>query len=143
MYDQFNINIDKCRTLPSLCFKVYTTKFLKNKKIPIIIGEIYDHINQSYKGGLVDIYRPIIIPGKVVNAYDINSLYPTAMRNMPMPVGSPIYFESPGNPDEYKNKFGFFFVTIIAPNLYAPILQTRTLNKKGVPIGSSICPTGT
>jgi hypothetical protein len=80
MYDQFNINIDKCRTLPSLCFKVYTTKFLKNKKIPIIIGEIYDHINQSYKGGLVDIYRPIIIPGKVVNAYDINSLYPTAMR---------------------------------------------------------------
>jgi hypothetical protein len=49
---------------------------------------------------------------------------------MPMPIGSPIYFESPGNPDEYKNNFGFFFVTIIAPNLYAPILQTRTLNKK-------------
>jgi hypothetical protein len=104
---------------------------------------MYHDIKQSYRGGLVDNYRPTNKNKLSVNAYDINSLYPTAMRNFEMPIGDPLYFESPGNFDKYKNEFGFFFVEIDAPDLYAPILQYRLSNSQGNPTGPSFCPTGT
>jgi hypothetical protein len=64
-------------------------KDLKNK-LPIIIGKTYYDIKKSYTGGAVDVYLPY---GENLYLYDINSLYPAVMRENPMPVGEPKYFE--------------------------------------------------
>ena len=37
-----------------------------------------------------DVYKP---SGKNIHSYDVNSLYPTSMRNLPMAVGKVNYFE--------------------------------------------------
>ena len=64
------------------------------------------------------------------------------MRQFPMPVGKPIYFE--GDILSVQNKerpFGIFEVDIIAPeNMKIPLLQTRVKTAKGY---RTIAPIGT
>jgi len=78
--------------------------------------------------------------GYNINSYDVNSLYPSVMRNYDMPVGEPIKFT--GNPYELsKDPFGFFLVEVNAPlDLKVPILPHRVDTGTGVrtitPIGS-------
>ena len=61
--------------------------------------------------------------------HDVNSLYPYAMSNNPMPIGNPVYFE--GDIRKIVPKaFGFFNVKILAPdNIEVPILLTKTDRK--------------
>jgi hypothetical protein len=63
--------------------------------------------------------------------YDVNSLYPNAMKNNPMPVGKPVPFEG----DIRKvvpDAFGFFYCKITSPEyLEHPILQKRINTKEG------------
>jgi hypothetical protein len=110
--------------------------------IPILEGKIYSDIKESYRGGFVDVYRPSPKANIQINSYDINSLYPSAMFDYPMPIGEPIYFESfeDSESEQYKNEFGFFYVEIYAPNIYAPILQYKLKNAQGNNFGPSICP---
>jgi hypothetical protein len=150
IFKLFRMNILEYPTLSSLAFAIFRNKFLKDKKIPVIKGEIYDFIRESYTGGSVDVYkpRPTIkkdIPSKVYR-YDVNSLYPFAMRNSPMPTGHPTYFE--GDILNYNNygpnnekPFGIFEAEITSPkNIKIPLLQLRIKTNKGyrtiAPIGN-------
>jgi DNA polymerase type B, organellar and viral len=124
----YEADINNYRTLSSLAFAIYRIKYLYNhKKIPIISGEIYRNIRQSYTGGSVDVYKPI---GKNVNRYDVNSLYPYVMGNFPSPVGNISKFR--GDIFKYEeNPFGFFYVNVKTPDyLHIPILQTRVRVKQ-------------
>jgi hypothetical protein len=144
MNEKFKININRSRTLPSLCMNIFTKNFLKIDSICIVTGIPYFNIVQSYRGGFVDVYRPSPIANSKINSYDINSLYPSAMRKFPMPIGNPDYFEDYTNSNKYFYIFGFVFATIESPeNLYTPILQTKALNNKNKFTGPTICPTGT
>jgi DNA polymerase type B, organellar and viral len=73
-------------------------------------------------------------------AYDVNSLYPSMMKNFDMPIGKPTFFE--GDIRKFnKNAFGFFFCNILAPeNLNEPIIQTHVNTSEGIrtiaPLGS-------
>ena len=110
---------------------------MRKSNIPIITGEMYNDIFQSYTGGAVDLYIPY---AENVNVYDINSLSPSSMNHFPMPVGNPKYFEGDISLSEYKN-FGFYNVKVTAPlDLNVPVLQLRLKTKTGVktisPVGS-------
>jgi len=62
------------------------------------------------------------------------------MRNYPMPVGTPTYFE--GDIRKIDSKaFGFFYCEIIAPdNIDHPIIQTHVKTTNGI---RTISPIGT
>jgi len=120
---------------------------MKNENIPIILGELYNDLYTGYTGGAVDVYKP---EGKNVYSYDINSLFPTAMKFYGMPIGSPVYFE--GNilsisnytsilSKDSQKPFGFFYAKITAPSdLHKPVLQLRLKTKNGV---QTVSPVGT
>ena len=109
---------------------------------------MYDFIKKSYTGGSVDVYKPsppsVGQEGEKVYRYDVNSLYPYAMKSYPMLVGTPIYFEGDILNMEYdKNDkpFGIFEVDIESPlDIKIPLLQTRINTGKGfrtiAPIGN-------
>lgn len=128
IYSKFKLNIHKFPTLPSLAFAIYKTHYMKEKLIPRIGGEIYNFIRSGYTGGHTDMYKPY---SKNVYAYDVNSLYPSVMRNSDMPVGSPKYFEfneamSVADFLKYfNNPFGFFEVELETPNINRPLFQTK------------------
>jgi len=121
--------------------------FLKDYQIPLIHGEIYNFIKESYTGGSVDVYKPRS-EGEKVFSYDVNSLYPYSMKNYPMPVGKPVYFEgdilktiSSLYPTHNEKPFGIFEVDIESPkDIKIPILQTRIKTKNGyrtiAPVGN-------
>ena len=103
---------------------IYRCNYLKDYKIPIISGKLFSDLRQSYTGGSTDMgLRPP--EGKNIYAYDVNSLYPTVMKNEQMPVGNITYFE--GDINLVDNKpFGFFEVEITAPlDIKHPIIQTK------------------
>lgn len=69
---------------------------LKNfmKYYPELSFEIDQDIRQSYKGGFT--YLNPIYKDKIVNngiVLDVNSLYPSVMKNELLPIGEPMYFE--------------------------------------------------
>ena len=57
IYKRFKVNIKRFATLPSLSFGIFRSKFIKGH-IPIILGDVYKFIQQSYTGGAVDVYFP-------------------------------------------------------------------------------------
>lgn len=124
IFNKFGINIHRCPSLPSLAFTIYRANYLKNNKIPLITGSLFDDIRKAYTGGAVDVYKNF---GTDLYIFDINSLYPSEMRRQLVPVGDIHYVE--GNIlDVYslENLFGFFEVEITAPNnLKHPIIQTK------------------
>lgn len=98
IYLQFRVDISKTPTVSSLAFRIYRVKILDpNNNIAVLQGPMYDFILQSYYGGAVDAYIPY---GDNIKGYDVNSLYPASMKNNPMPVGNPYYFE--GDLDYFK-----------------------------------------
>jgi len=84
-------------------------------------------------------YIPYNKKGVKVKGYDVNSLYPSRMRDCDMPVGNPIFFKGDIRLID-ANAFGFFYCEIIAPNnIKHPILQTHVKTHGGIrtiaPIG--------
>jgi len=95
-------------------------------------------LKQSYTGGSTDMYIP---EGKNIYGYDVNSLYPTVMKNQEMPIGNITYFEG----DILKvepNAFGFFEVEITSPQneIKHPIIQTKVDTGNGL---RTVSPLGT
>jgi len=138
IFNNFRLNIHTYPTLPSLAFAIFRSNFLDSEKIkiPIILGKMYNYFQIGYTGGSVDVFKAF---GEYLKRYDVNSLYAYSMRNNPMPLGNPIYFDG----DIYKfidNPFGVFKVKVIAPKeIKHPILQRR-FKFKGV--YSTISPVG-
>lgn len=134
---KFNIDIFNYPTLPSIAFAIYRANFFIENTIPRIFYTVYDDLKHAYFGGFTESYK---IQGRDVNSYDVNSLYPSAMKKYDMPVGNPIKFT--GNPYEIANDpFGFFFVEVSAPlDLRIPILPHRVDTGTGV---RTITPVGT
>ena len=121
-----------------------------------LVGKIEQDIRQSYTGGAVDVYAttnnlypdyalyPLTAKEKKLDTtdytpeklylYDANSLYPTVMSKIFMPVGIPIAFE--GDITIFKpDAYGFFFCIITSPSedeLPHPILQKHVHTKDGV-----------
>jgi hypothetical protein len=137
IFEKFNVDGLKYPTLSSLSFAIYRTNYLRSLTIPLITGNLYKALKLSYTGGSVDVYRSY---GENINGYDVNSLYPSVMRNNDMPVGNPIFFE--GDVYEYeKDPFGFFEVEVNCPlDLNVPMLQIRIKTSKGF---RTITPVGT
>jgi hypothetical protein len=112
---------------------------MEENSIPQLFGKIAKDIRQGYTGGSVDMFIPKNKKGVKLYAYDVNSLYPSRMKECDMPVGNTIYFE--GNIRIIDSKaFGFFFCEIIAPeNIKHPIIQTHAKTTGGIrtlsPIG--------
>ena len=52
------MNITKYPSLPSLALAIYRSHYLKNHKIPLISGQMYQFLKESYTGGAVDVYKP-------------------------------------------------------------------------------------
>lgn len=58
IFNLFRIDLLQYPTLSSLAFAIFRSKFLGDAQIPLIHGEIYNFIKQSYTGGSVDVYKP-------------------------------------------------------------------------------------
>jgi hypothetical protein len=113
---------------------------MEDNSIPQLSGKVANDIRQGYTGGAVDMYIPYNKKGVQVKGYDVNSLYPSRMKECDMPVGIPVYFEGDIRAIE-SNAFGFFYCEIIAPdNLKHPIIQTHVKTSGGI---RTIAPIGT
>jgi hypothetical protein len=113
---------------------------MEDNSIPQLNGKIADDIRQGYTGGAVDMYIPFNKKGVQLKGYDVNSLYPSRMKDCPMPIGKPIYFEGDIRLVD-KDAFGFFYCEIIAlDNLKHPIIQTHVKTNGGM---RTIAPVGT
>jgi hypothetical protein len=125
IFKLFKINIHKYPTISSLAFAIFRTNFLLPDTIPQLSGQIAKDIRQSYTGGACDMYIPTNVEDTKLYAYDVNSLYPSVMKDCAVPIGKPTLFE--GNIRAIDpNAFGFFYCKIIAPdNLNHPIIQTH------------------
>jgi hypothetical protein len=72
--------------------------------------------------------------------YDVNSLYPSQMKEKLLPSGKPSFFNGDITINE-PDAFGFFYCKITAPeNLEHPIIQTHVKTQDGV---RTIAPLGT
>jgi hypothetical protein len=139
IFKKFTVDINNLPTLSSIAFAIYRANYLKENTIPCIGGSLYNDIKESYTGGSVDVYKAY---GKDIYRYDVNSLYPSVMKNYPSPTGKIYRFK--GNILEHpkgEDSFGFFNVKVSAPdNLNVPILQTRVKTnysyKTVAPLGS-------
>lgn len=133
IFDLYKINVNKYPTLPSVAFSLFRTHYLKKNFIPMISGQIAKDIRLSYTGGSTDMYIPTnSVKEELVYCYDINSLFPAAMAEYPMPIGKATYFE--GDIRKYKpDAFGFFYCRVTTPEqLEHPILQTHVKTKGGL-----------
>lgn len=89
IHKDLKIPLKNTPTTSSLSLKSFLTNFLKpDMKIPVITGETFDFIQNSYTGGHVDVYKS---HGYNLYFYDVISLYPFAMTNL-LPCGNPKYF---------------------------------------------------
>jgi hypothetical protein len=135
-FDLFQLDVAKSATLPSLAFKTYLSNFMsEDAKIPITDLALYDKLRSGYTGGAVDVFVPHT--DSKVYCYDINSLYPSVMRDFDFPVGQPRFFE--GQPTDFDNSFGFLRVRVKAPlDLNVPLLQVKHEGRTIAPIGTWI-----
>lgn len=139
IFDLFGKNVHNYPTLPSLAFAIFRSNFMEENSIPQLSGKISKDIRQGYTGGAVDMYIPYNKKAVKVKGYDVNSLYPSRMRDCDMPVGNPIFFKGDIRLID-ANAFGFFYCEIIAPDkIKHPILQTHVKTHGGIrtiaPIG--------
>lgn len=120
---QFGINLIECLTLASLSFKIFRKNYYPNKieNYPIFksYGNNDNFIRESYRGGIVDTFKPYLENGY---HYDINSLYPYIMKTFSMPISNPKYIrcDNTFNIDKF---FGFIKVNVVCPkDVYIPAL---------------------
>lgn len=77
-----------------------------NKYFPELEYNIDENIRRSYKGGFTYLnpkYKEIETGSGIV--LDVNSLYPSVMKNEKLPIGEPIYFEGKYKDDKLYNLY--------------------------------------
>jgi hypothetical protein len=102
-------------TVASFALQVFRLKFLK-KTIYKTTRKVEDFIRRSYFGGRCEVYR---WDGAELNKYDINSLYPSVMRESVPVEYSGFTREIP--PDDNES-MGFYEADIDYPEVYLPAL---------------------
>jgi len=135
IYNKYQLNITKFKTLPGLALAVYRSSYLPEHlkpEIKMVKGELENEFRSTYFGGNVDVFINEVIEGYL---YDLNSQYPAAMLN-DMPIGNPtLSLET--NLDKI---FGFVYGEIYCPNeqaLKVPFIQYKD------PITNNVsCPRG-
>jgi len=130
-----NININHHRSLSSLSFNIFKNKYKRNfrqlRNSSNFIKEIYDCLILSYRGGIIDIYKPF---GKDIYSYDINGSYSASMM-LPMPIGEPKL--KIGNNFSLDSFFGFIHVTLYINNSYLPFIGLKNKDNANIyPYGS-------
>jgi len=129
---KFDVQMTDCLTVSRLSLNIFLKHYLKDSKIPIIKGNIYDDIKNAYYGGVTEVYKPY---GKDLYYYDVNSLYPFVALN-PMCGNKYTYLESYSNKGlKLYNLFGFFYCEIETSSNYLGLLPVRNKNGLIMPIG--------
>lgn len=108
IFERFKLDILDYPTLSSLSFNIYRSSFMPKDSIAQIAGPVYAHLKRSYTGGRVDMFIP---SGENLFHYDVNSLYPSVMKNFDMPVGTPTAFFGDILKDN-PEAFGFFNIAV-------------------------------
>jgi DNA polymerase type B, organellar and viral len=131
IFNEFNLLIDQYPTTPSLAFAIFRATYLKKDSIPIIEGDIFKFIQESYTGGSTDMILPY---GKNIYVYDVNSLYPSKMASQLFPIGNINEFYSLN--EVPKDSYWFAKVLVqTKSDLYIPYLQIRLNNRTVSPNG--------
>lgn len=120
---------DFCMTIASQSMKEWK-RFENIKNYYVNAKKLYNFIRESYYGGRTEVFRRY---GKNLHYYDINSMYPDAMRNNPYPKGRYMKVRQ-----FHKSKLGIYRVKVKAPPfLEIPFLPYRNENNKLIfPLGS-------
>lgn len=101
-------------TTASLAMYLYRRKFQEYnlfKPRPVVD----EFISKAYAGGRVECFRPGL--HETVRTYDVNSLYPSVMRNAKFPVGTPVVATS-----FHDDKVGVYHVRFVQDNREIPPL---------------------
>ncbi|KAM3204574.1 hypothetical protein P3L10_027983 [Capsicum annuum] len=125
-YSLYSIDIVKKRTLSAIALDIFQSLYYDKNQWPIYIPDRNEDtfIRRGYYGGHNNTYIPI---GKELYYYDLNSLYPYAMKHYPMPGGEPVWQDNYEDMD-LDNLFGFLEAYIVTPpDMKRPFLPYRTL----------------
>ena len=117
----------ECLTISGVAMRIFLTKYYNPNKeaIPLITNKaVFDDIHSAYYGGRVEVYNPII--NMIAYYYDVNSLYPSAMRQ-PMPYERVNYYKDMSN-IKLDNFFGFCLAEIETPKNIFLLLKPLVLN---------------
>lgn len=116
-------------TIASQAMRVLRTKMVAN--IWSLSRSTDEDVRKAYFGGRVEIFKPLFEgPGKL-RCYDVNSLYPTVMREVPrvgdIPDGYPTKFIT--NDFNYRpDSIGFYEAEVEVPDhMYVPPLGVNWL----------------
>lgn len=113
-------------TAASTAMDLFQRKYLdKNIKLPTYF-HIDDFIRKGYYGGRVEVFKKYFKAenGKMLNYYDVNSLYPYVMKQNFFPVGNPVETK------RYKTgDFGIFEITTEKIKMDIPFLPQHTKDK--------------
>lgn len=107
-------------TVASQALKVWRT-FI-NDPVPSITGKKDEFVRRSYFGGRTEIFKPFFqkADDRLLKSYDVNSLYPSIMRDNDMPTK----FDCETN-RYYENRMGFYDIEIEVPDMYVPPLGAK------------------
>jgi len=139
IYKEFKVNLFDYPTLPSLSFAIFRTLFLKDAKVPVTQGDMFKFIKSSFTGGSTEMYIP---SGENIYEYDVNSLYPSVMKDNLFPVGHPTQFHIYQGQDLSFLKDKFWIADCIVNtdvDLFAPYLQLHHETSNGI---RTIAPNG-
>ena len=115
----FSQGLEKMTAGSNALFDYKRTISIKNFDRWFPVPDYDDDVRKSYKGGFTYLnpkYKGVDIEGGIV--LDVNSLYPSVMRNRPLPYGEGMYFNG-----EYKKD--------ILYNLYVQMLTCQFELKPG------------
>jgi hypothetical protein len=96
-------------------------------------AQLYNDCRDAYYGGRVQVFRNWLASGF---RYDINSAYPAALVETPIPIGAPEELTPRLARKAYEaGRAGIFRVHVRAPDIHIPVLPTRTKDRVVYPIG--------
>jgi len=130
-FDEYKQDITQVHSTSSLSMKIFRKHFLGDKVIPILKHSEDKFIRKSYFGGATDYYKGY---AENVYYYDVNSLYPYAMKK-PMPHELISIEDKP----TLNGFFGFLEVEVECnDNVTRPVLPVKFQDKTLYPYGKWI-----
>ena len=97
----------------------------------------FKEIREAFYGGRCQVFRPAAQEGF---AYDLNSAYPAALRDLELPIGEP--FTCSGDKARrafLRSKPGFYLAEVeVGEDMFVPPLPVRTKNRIAYPVGKFV-----